>query len=321
MEQKKIKSTNFFQDGIQKFGNAKKSEEKYETRDIFFFFTFYIFIQIIWNIIRTIIYPNWIKTVDDFFLNQITDDKVKLLIFYYFDIVFINVFCPMIAVIWLLKKNSKHFMKNKFWILLYFFPGRFIIAQILSYANIDNNSFQLITSVIIPLIVLSIYFIKNYDFVEQVKLFFNRNSLKFFISVSVIGVISFILLLSILGGITLGIGGGNPVNESNIQNFLKNPYSITVVFFTVVIIAPFIEEFVFRESLAEVACNKWWAWPISTIFFAFAHISRSGDWINILVYVPLGLVNGFFYYKLRNITFPILLHFGNNLIAFIRYFV
>ena len=157
MEQKKIKSTNFFQDGIQKFGNAKKSEEKYETRDIFFFFAFYIFIQIVWNIIRTIIYPNWIKTVDDFFLNQITDDKVKLLIFYYFDIVFINVFCPMIAVIWLLKKNSKHFMKNKFWILLYFFPGRFIIAQILSYANIDNNSFQLITSVIIPLIVLNNY--------------------------------------------------------------------------------------------------------------------------------------------------------------------
>ena len=119
----------------------------------------------------------------------------------------------MIANIWVLKKNSKHFMRNKFWILLYCFPGRFIIAQILSYANMNNHSFHLIPSVIVPIILLCIYFIKNYDFVKQVKLFFDRNSLIFFIKVSIIGVISFILLLSILGGITLGIGGGNPVND------------------------------------------------------------------------------------------------------------
>ncbi|MGL4616756.1 MAG: lysostaphin resistance A-like protein, partial [Mycoplasmoidaceae bacterium] len=270
---------------------------------------------------RTIVYPNWNTTVDDFFQNNIADDRNKFLFIYYFDIVFINVFCPMIAVILLFKKNTSYFLKNKFWILLYFYPGRIIISQILFYTNIDINSLNLIASVIIPIIILIIYFIKNYDFLNQFKTFFNKRNIKFFTLISVIGVISFILAFSILGGITLGIGGGQSDNESNIQNSLNSPYAITVMFFVIVIVAPLIEEFVFRSAIAEVTSNKWWAWPISTIFFAFVHISSSGDWINILAYIPMGLISGFFYYKFRNITFPILLHFGNNLIAFIGYFI
>ncbi|MGL5640093.1 MAG: lysostaphin resistance A-like protein [Mycoplasmoidaceae bacterium] len=321
MEQKNIRFNNYFQNELKRFGAPKEYKENFEIRDMLFFFTFYIFIKIIWNVIRTIIYPDWTKTVDDFFENNIFDDKNKFLFIYYFDIVFIKVFCPMIGVIWIFKKNTNYFLKNRFWILLYFYPGRLIISQILFYTNIDNNSLNLIASVIIPLIILIIYFIKNYDFLHQLKTFFNKSNIKFFALLSSIGLILFILAFSILGSITIAIGGGQPDNESNIQSLLKSPYSIVIMFFSIVIIAPLIEEFVFRSAIAEVASNKWWAWPISTIFFAFVHISESGDWINILIYIPMGLISGFSYYKFRNITFPILLHFGNNLVAFIGYFV
>ncbi|MGL5246303.1 MAG: lysostaphin resistance A-like protein [Mycoplasmoidaceae bacterium] len=316
-----MKFNDYFKNEFKRFGTQKDYKEKLEIKDMLFFFTFYIFIQIIWNVIRTIIYPDWAKTVDDFFQNNVFDDKNKFLFIYYFDIVFINIFCPMIGVIWIFKKNTSYFLKNRFWILLYFYPGRIIISQILFYTNLDNNTLNLIGSVIIPLIILGIYFIKNYDLINQLKTFFDKNNIKFFILLSAILIVAFILAFAILGGITIGIGGGKPINESNIQTSLTGPYAIVVMFFTVVIIAPLIEEFVFRTALAEITSNKWWAWPISTIFFAFAHISRSGDWINLLVYMPMGLVSGFFYYKFRNIVFPILLHFGNNLIVFIGYFV
>ncbi|MGL4617266.1 MAG: lysostaphin resistance A-like protein [Mycoplasmoidaceae bacterium] len=321
MKQENMKFASYFKNELKRFGTPKEYIEKFETKDIFFFLTFYIFIQIIWNIIRTIIYPEWPKTVDDFFLNNIIDNENKFLFIYYFDIVFIKVFCSTIGIIWLFKKNTSLFLKNRFWILLYFYPGRLIISQILFYTNIDNDSLNLIASVIIPFIILGIYFIKNHDFIKQIKVFFNKNNVKFFILLSIIGFFAFILFFSIFGLITLGIGGGNPDNESNIQNSLKGPYAISIMFFSIVIIAPLMEEFVFRSAIAEISSNKWWMWPISAIFFAFVHISRSGDWINLLIYMPMGLVNGFFYYKFRNITFPILLHFGNNLIAFIGYFI
>lgn len=106
----------------------------------------------------------------------------------------------------------------------------------------------------------------------------------------------------------------------NQQNLNELQVSMSPIFFIVAtaIIAPFVEELVFREAL-----NGWVKYDnkilmaimatISTLFFAAGHVYTLQDFI---IYLPMAISMIWIYYKYsRNVWASIIYHFVNNSIA------
>jgi uncharacterized protein len=92
----------------------------------------------------------------------------------------------------------------------------------------------------------------------------------------------------------------------------------SISFFSVVIIAPIVEEFIFRGLLLTRWSSKWGTQRsilVSSIIFGVLH----GPSTVSLFFV--GLVLSFVYIKTRSLIIPILLHAGNNLFAFLLHII
>ncbi len=105
-------------------------------------------------------------------------------------------------------------------------------------------------------------------------------------------------------------------NQEIINDILKvNPFYI---FIAAVIIAPFLEEVIFRLGVRKVIKNNYLFIIISGLIFGLLHVFPTTvgltkaliDGIN---YVTIGLLFSYFYVKHKNIYIIILLHGVNNL--------
>lgn len=112
-------------------------------------------------------------------------------------------------------------------------------------------------------------------------------------------------------------------NQANIESLL-NSTSIVLMLILTCVVAPIVEELVFREAIIGAfkdKMNPWILTAISIFFFVLLHsISNSGgiDWSAALMYVPLTipLVGIYRYYK-DNVAASILMHFVSNSVAMI----
>ena len=112
-------------------------------------------------------------------------------------------------------------------------------------------------------------------------------------------------------------------NQANIESLL-NSTSIVLMLILTCVVAPIVEELVFREAIIGAfkdKINPWILTAISIFFFVLLHsISNSGgiDWSAALMYVPLTipLVGIYRYYK-DNVAASMLMHFVSNSVAMI----
>lgn len=106
------------------------------------------------------------------------------------------------------------------------------------------------------------------------------------------------------------------VNQESVESLISLVPFLTMI--TVVLLAPFVEEIVFRYLLIKGLKKylpTWTAGVISVILFAAIHVLQAGDFINIIPYLALGAGLTLAYLRTNNIMVPISLHFIQNLIA------
>ena len=109
-------------------------------------------------------------------------------------------------------------------------------------------------------------------------------------------------------------GGAN--NEEVVQKMIKSLPLLMIV--DAGIIAPFIEEIVFRKTIKDVCSNKWIFYILSFILFGGAHVIGSAtvitDYLYIIPYGVLGLVFAVMYQKTETIFTSMSMHMFHNLI-------
>ena len=214
--------------------------------------------------------------------------------------------------------------------LIFLFSSLFYIIP-LEILNIDysslNSSMKVLLSICSSLIIISILIIiyhkdlkeMLWDYKKNYKEYFDLG-LKFWFVGLVIMCLSNILI-SIL----------TPVHEANnevlVQNMLKaSPF---LSFISSSLLAPFIEEMIFRKSLGDIFDNKYFKIIMSALIFGLLHVIFSfNTWYDFLYVIPYGALGGAFSYiltKKNNIFIPITFHVLHNsiitIISIIGYLV
>ena len=112
-------------------------------------------------------------------------------------------------------------------------------------------------------------------------------------------------------------------NQANIESLLSST-SIVLMLILTCVVAPIVEELVFREAIIGAfkdKINPWILTAISIFFFVLLHsISNSGgiDWNAALLYVPLTIpLVGMYRYYEDNVAASMLMHFVSNSVAMI----
>ena len=112
-------------------------------------------------------------------------------------------------------------------------------------------------------------------------------------------------------------------NQANIESLL-NSTSIVLMLILTCVVAPIVEELVFREAIIGAfkdKINPWILTAISIFFFVLLHsISNSGgiDWSAALMYIPLTIpLVGMYRYYEDNVAASMLMHFVSNSVAMI----
>lgn len=103
--------------------------------------------------------------------------------------------------------------------------------------------------------------------------------------------------------------------KQNIFQFGRSTPGLLLSFIASVVIAPVVEEIYFRGFLFRAFSNSWGVAVgalASSMIFGLLHFQA-----NVVIFtIILGLFLSLMYHKLNSIWPPILLHFANNLIAF-----
>jgi membrane protease YdiL (CAAX protease family) len=211
--------------------------------------------------------------------------------------------------------------------LLYDLEGNLIKDAELFVGSITNFSVYIIGLVIILLLAK--------PFLIQDLHHSRYNTKKFFIFIGQ-GILIYYLgnvisnILSELIGLT-----GDSENQKTIVELLQSKY-VVLVLLTTIILAPLVEEIVFRKALFDLFSRKTKFHPIAIIIFsglcfALIHfviaifeilIDGQGlmavlsELIHIIPYFISGIILGYIYEKSeRNIVVPIIIHMLNNILS------
>ncbi len=141
-----------------------------------------------------------------------------------------------------------------------------------------------------------------------------------FVMVYVAMILSQLLLQYVFGV------GTSSENENMIGSmFSENPLNLVLLFLLLCVFTPIVEELVFRKVIYNFFEKKLGviaAIASSGIIFGLMHVVSYGDFIQAIPYVLMGSVFGYIYYiGKKNIYITIGVHFINNLLSYIIYFV
>jgi len=124
---------------------------------------------------------------------------------------------------------------------------------------------------------------------------------------------------------------GSSENQQSIDEILSNNYAYLLMFPQVVLLAPFVEELIFRKSFFNLIKNKYLALAITTILFGGMHVTSTFQMLIQthpfdysfgmtlaygIPYFTMGFVFGMIYLKSdKNIYASIACHLFNNFLA------
>lgn len=214
--------------------------------------------------------------------------------------------------------------------LIFLFSSLFYIIP-LEILNIDysslNSSMKVLLSIGSSLIIISILIIIYHKDLKEMLSDYKKNYKEYFdlgLKCWFVG-----LVIMCLSNILISIL--TPVHEANnevlVQNMLKaSPF---LSFISSSLLAPFIEEMIFRKSLGDIFDNKYFKIIMSSLIFGLLHVIFSfNTWYDFLYVIPYGALGGAFSYiltKKNNIFIPITFHVLHNsiitIISIIGYLV
>ncbi|HEL0414669.1 TPA: CPBP family intramembrane metalloprotease [Streptococcus equi subsp. zooepidemicus] len=129
-----------------------------------------------------------------------------------------------------------------------------------------------------------------------------------------LGVVA-VFVVKMIGGILLFLEhgpGANTVNQAALEQAGLSPILMVTL---VAIVAPIVEEIVFRGLLYGklFGAESYLGLIFSSIMFGLIHVPTDfGSWF---IYGGMGLVLGFVFHKTKKVEYTILIHFLNNALA------
>lgn len=204
-------------------------------------------------------------------------------------------------------------------LLLFFFGSIFQVIPILIF-NLDANNIgentqillTLFSNTIIAFILILFYF---KDIKNDIKKFKENKSelLEIGFKIWVIG-----LILMASSNVIIKKISPNEIanNEEAIRSMISvSPYLMLI---NTAILAPIVEELVFRKSFRTVFKNNLLFVIVSGIVFGGLHVVLSienvYDYLYLIPYCSLGISLSYMYYKADNICIPIIMHMIHNFI-------
>ena len=214
--------------------------------------------------------------------------------------------------------------------LIFLFSSLFYIIP-LEILNIDysslNSSMKVLLSIGSSLIIILILVIIYHKDLKEMLSDYKKNYNEYFD----LGLKCWFVGLVIMCLSNILISMLTPVHEANnevlVQNMLKaSPF---LSFISSSLLAPFIEEMIFRKSLGDIFDNKYFKIIMSALIFGLLHVIFSfNTWYDFLYVIPYGALGGAFSYiltKKNNIFIPITFHVLHNsiitIISIIGYLV
>ncbi len=214
--------------------------------------------------------------------------------------------------------------------LIFLFSSLFYIIP-LEILNIDyntlNSSMKVLLSIGSSLIIILILVIVYHKDLKEMLSDYKKNYKEYFD----LGLKCWFVGLVIMCLSNILISMLTPVHEANnevlVQNMLKaSPF---LSFISSSLLAPFIEEMIFRKSLGDIFDNKYFKIIISAFIFGLLHVIFTfNTWYDFLYIIPYGALGGAFAYiltKKNNIFIPITFHVLHNsiitIISIIGYLV
>lgn len=203
---------------------------------------------------------------------------------------------------------------------MYFLPS--IISAILKEIGIQSESICHILALSLYLALLIALYYKELkpEFSIFKKNFNNSldNGFKYWLIGLMIMLVSNIIINYLI------MGGKIAANEEmNRQALLENPVWYTLI--STVLIAPFIEELIFRKSVDKIFKNDIIYYAVSGLLFGFAHVVADlSSALNLLYIIPYGALGVSFAImdKKTNTTFTsIMIHAFHNFITLMLLFL
>lgn len=200
-------------------------------------------------------------------------------------------------------------------ILLYFFAS-LISTPIIELLKVNEmpNILKIMWSIGYELVLLGIIILlfnkkiinDFHDMKKNHQKYFKENFKYYLIGIAVMFISNIIIIFILNNGIA--------ANEDNIRNLLQlNPIYI---FITGVIIAPLLEELVFRQSFYNIFKNKFIFILTSGLVFGSLHVLPSmtnlTDLLYLIPYCSLGISFAYILQRTDNIFVTISLHFMHN---------
>lgn len=216
---------------------------------------------------------------------------------------------------------------------LYFAPIIFkFLITIYSRFNSQaiDGSINVYYNLLITLTTAFILVVMYRDFIIENWKIFKQNLLENIIWTLTIGLVA-VYFFSFIGEMFVNLFLPFDARQASNQELVVTlvSYNAGIMVFNAVILAPIVEELIFRglifNSLRQK--SKLWAHLISAFLFGFLHVYSyilSGDmseWIKLIPYMMAGLAFSFAYERRQNIGVPILLHSIKNLIAMILIYI
>lgn len=197
-----------------------------------------------------------------------------------------------------------------FFMLFKYLPFQIIGIDINNIPVLVNAIYTIVIELIIILIIINVYkdyILKSFDDFKKNKYKYFKKYLKYWF-VILVGTI-------ILNSIIMLLNKGQIANnEETVRSLLSDMPLYTWI--VSVLLAPFLEELIFRLSLKSVFKNKWIFIIMSGLIFGSFHIfGNASTWLDILYIFPYSLPGCVFAYVLwesDNIFNTIGLHFLHN---------
>lgn len=212
----------------------------------------------------------------------------------------------------MLKQSYKIILVSYIMMLLLLQPGTIFIYNILQlFKQQDSSSLQLAALSIwysfsfFTTLLISLYALRDELQHDRIK---GISWIKMFLW-SIVGVFLALVAQSIAIRIELlfGIEAGSDNTETILSLIEKAP----ILFFVTAFIGPILEEIVFRKIVFAILIHKYNVYIsafISSLIFSLAHL----EFEHILLYLAVGLVFSYLYYKTKRIVVPIFSHILMN---------
>lgn len=175
-------------------------------------------------------------------------------------------------------------------------------------------SIRILYAIVYEILLLSIIIMINNKKIVKDFLDIKKNHKKYYSECFKYWLIGLGIMLISNFIITLLLNKGISANEEAVRSIFK--VSPIYIYFSGVIIAPIMEEIIYRMSIKNIITNKYLFVVVAGLLFGYAHlegnIKNVSDLLYLIPYSSLGIAFAYMYEKSKNIFTSVGFHFMHN---------